>query len=249
MKRFKTRSKRGFTLLEVMLAVVILTIASTMIMKGFIAVMVLSKNNSRYAASGEYNYRRAMNETIVRNATGAIQEDVLTGLADNRTSTIDASFDSAALGMSDDDLNLTVDVSAYVDPYAPVFGEASGTTLTVSGDTEPLDLNTVVNSRYAFFYDYGDFIGILGEDGNHNGHIYRWGYVRYTTLPEGVPSNSYVQVGSEYHVYGFYCFNSDHSDEVTDDEGNVISTTPQSCRTTPVRYGRIPNVPSPEAEP
>jgi prepilin-type N-terminal cleavage/methylation domain-containing protein len=35
----KKRSKKGFSLLEVMLAVAILAIASTMIMNGFIATM------------------------------------------------------------------------------------------------------------------------------------------------------------------------------------------------------------------
>jgi prepilin-type N-terminal cleavage/methylation domain-containing protein len=248
MKRLSSKSKRGFTLLEVMLAVVILTIASTMIMKGFIAVMILSKNNSRYAASGEYNYRRAMNETVINNATSGAQDDVITNLADRRSSTITATFDYAALHMDASNLNLTVDVSAFVDATAPVFGEASGHPLTVSGDAEPLDLNTVVNSRFAFFYDYGDFIGVLDSEGNPNGHIYRWGYVRARSLPEGTPTNCYVTIYSdpptnrhvqEYHIYGWYCFNKDHSTTVTRADGSTV-TTLDSCRTTPVRYGRIP---------
>jgi hypothetical protein len=148
--------------------------------------------------------------------------------------------------MDASNLNLTVDVSAFVDATAPVFGEASGHPLTVSGDAEPLDLNTVVNSRFAFFYDYGDYIGFDPTDADPC--IYRWGYVRATTLPDGIPSNCYVTIYSdpprntrvaEYHIYGWYCFNKGHSTTVTHEDGST-ETTLRSCRTTPVRYGRIP---------
>ncbi len=55
-RRIKIKSKKGFTLLEVMLAVVILTMASTMIMQGFLATMGFSTNTSIYSRAGASNY-------------------------------------------------------------------------------------------------------------------------------------------------------------------------------------------------
>lgn len=61
MKRFfKRNSKRGFTLLEVMLATAIMTICSTMIMKGFLSTMNYAHNNNVYNKMGAKNYDSAM---------------------------------------------------------------------------------------------------------------------------------------------------------------------------------------------
>lgn len=61
MKRFFKRSnKRGFTLLEVMLATAIMTICSTMIMKGFLSTMNYAHNNNVYNKMGAKNYDSAM---------------------------------------------------------------------------------------------------------------------------------------------------------------------------------------------
>ena len=59
MKRICNRSKIGFTLLEVLLATAILVIGSTMIMKGFISVMVFARNNRNYAKSAARNSQSA----------------------------------------------------------------------------------------------------------------------------------------------------------------------------------------------
>lgn len=56
MKRFsKINSKKGFTLLEVLLATAILVIISSMLMEGFIAAMGFSYNSSVYSRSAAYN--------------------------------------------------------------------------------------------------------------------------------------------------------------------------------------------------
>ena len=56
MKRFnKIRSKKGFTLLEVLLATAILVIVSSMLMEGFITSMGYSYNSSVYSRSASYN--------------------------------------------------------------------------------------------------------------------------------------------------------------------------------------------------
>lgn len=56
MKRFtKIKTKKGFTLLEVLLATAILVIISSMLMQGFITTMGFSYNSSVYARSAAWN--------------------------------------------------------------------------------------------------------------------------------------------------------------------------------------------------
>ena len=60
MKSFiKRKSKKGFTLVEVMLSVAIMAIASLMIMEGFMATMNLAQNSSVYGKIGGSNYQAA----------------------------------------------------------------------------------------------------------------------------------------------------------------------------------------------
>lgn len=66
MKRLvKSRSKRGFTLLEVMLATLIMSIVSTMIMRGFLSTMNYAHNNNVYSKMGAKNYHRALNKITI----------------------------------------------------------------------------------------------------------------------------------------------------------------------------------------
>lgn len=56
MKRFsKIKNKKGFTLLETLLATCILVIISSMLMEGFITAMGYSYNSSVYSRSAAYN--------------------------------------------------------------------------------------------------------------------------------------------------------------------------------------------------
>lgn len=56
MKRFsKFKSKKGFTLLETLLATAILVIVGSMLMEGFITAMGFSYNSSVYSRSAAYN--------------------------------------------------------------------------------------------------------------------------------------------------------------------------------------------------
>ncbi len=226
MRKIRIKSKSGFTLLEVLLAVVILVIASTMIMKGFIAVMVFSRNDRNYAMSGEYNYRRAMSETIIHYATAANQQaDVIDPLKGGVHSTLTATFDPShsPTGVTASQMNLTVDLSVYTDPDVNF-------TTNVGGDE--LDQVTSAANRYAFFYDFGDFIGPT----NMGSHIYRWGYM-FVSKTDYDPS---VHVGyrpvyaidgstiSGYGLYGYYCFNADHV------HVSGGATVPDTCRCTPL---------------
>ena len=57
------KNKKGFTLLEVLLAVAIMLIASTMILQGFISTLVYSANTALYAKSGAKNTEK-MYDTV-----------------------------------------------------------------------------------------------------------------------------------------------------------------------------------------
>ncbi len=51
-------SKKGFTLLEVMLAIAIMVVASTMILEGFLSTLAYSANTALYARQGGYNQKQ-----------------------------------------------------------------------------------------------------------------------------------------------------------------------------------------------
>ena len=223
-------SRRGFTLLEVLLAVAILSIASTMIMNGFIATMTFANNNKRYARIGEMNASRA-SQNIAHYATNSTQMATMNELTDNRCSELTASFagGTGALGVDLTKLNICVDVSAFVDPSA---------TMSFQVDGEELEQPTLVVNRFSFFYDLGDY---LGPNAVNGGHIIRWGYVMSPARPSGSEA-SYLNgldsfynsclycdrdgdglVGNDdptnaanefigYVHYGWYCFNADHNE-------------------------------------
>ena len=61
MKRFiKTSNRKGFTLVETLLATFILVVTSTMLVNGFVATMGYSYQTSVYSKSGAYNYSQCM---------------------------------------------------------------------------------------------------------------------------------------------------------------------------------------------
>lgn len=203
MKKLKGKSKSGFTLLEVLLATVILVIASTMIMQGFIAVMVLGANNRSFAKSGDYNYRLAINEALVGHATAANQIDDISAMDDDIYGSVSASVVSGSPVDFDAnrDLGLIIDINAYTNSDAAY-------TYNVAGDD--IDAASVANNRYAFFYDFGDFMNREG------GHIMRWGFTLDPTDPtssHGAYTDAvYDDRGNvvAYGNYGWYCFNSAH---------------------------------------
>lgn len=226
MKKISRRSKYGFTLLEVLLAVVILTIASTMIMKGFVAVMIFGSNNRNYSRYGTENYRMAMSDTIAQNATASSQFDTMTALSGGSASEISMSFadgTSATLDRPIDQHVLVVDVSSYSNS-APALSDGS----YAIGQVQDTEASTSANNRFAFFYDFADFLGTGATAG---GHIIRYGFVfnpagktiqtPYYNIPIYVDKNNNGLVGDDdstnianelvgYGHYGWYCFNANH---------------------------------------
>ena len=66
MKRFiKLNSRKGFTLVETVLAIFILLVVSTMLINGFITTMAYSYQTSIYSKSAGSNYKACMN-TVAR---------------------------------------------------------------------------------------------------------------------------------------------------------------------------------------
>jgi prepilin-type N-terminal cleavage/methylation domain-containing protein len=235
MKKIHNQTKSGFTLLEVLLAVVILTIASTMIMKGFIAVMIFGRNNRVYYKYGSENYRAAMAETVAKWATNSSQADTMANLTDGSCSALTASYDpsyAASVTLP----NIVVDVSDY-STINRVYLENVATGTYDDGDSS-------VSNRFAFFYDFGDFLGVSAS----SGHVIRWGFVfnpagRTTSTapydqPVYVDKNNNGKVGADdpsnitnelvgYGRYGWYCFNPNHGH---DESGTYV---PDACRYTP----------------
>jgi prepilin-type N-terminal cleavage/methylation domain-containing protein len=69
MKRFiKTANRKGFTLVETLLATFILVVISTMLVNGFITTMGFSYQTSVYSKSGANNYGLAMDKLSTWNA-------------------------------------------------------------------------------------------------------------------------------------------------------------------------------------
>ena len=64
------RSRYGFTLLEVVLAIAIMLILTTMMMNGFAATMSYSYHTSIYAQTAASNYKSAMNEIATKSTAG-----------------------------------------------------------------------------------------------------------------------------------------------------------------------------------
>ena len=205
-------SKAGFTLLEVLLATVILVIASTMIMQGFIAVMVLGANTRSYAKSGENNYRLALNEAVVQHATASNQNDDMNSLTTGSYSTITAaSINPPATGVTVNDVSLIVDLHSYSNNSA---------IYTTNVDAQAVDSDAIANNRFAFFYDFPDFMS--RSNGAGSPHVMRWGYTidasdgfSHAGTNHGDYDTPIYVDGQEDPIYygrfGWYCFNEDHN--------------------------------------
>lgn len=73
MKRIRTKkSKKGFTLLEVMLSVAILVIGSTMMLNGFMSTMNYSHNTSVFSRTASTNYSTAIKKVSGYSAQGLL---------------------------------------------------------------------------------------------------------------------------------------------------------------------------------
>lgn len=225
MKRLSRKSKSGFTLLEVLLATVILVIGSTMIMQGFIFVMVLGANNRQFAKSGDENYRLALSQAVAQHATASNQIDDMNSMTSNNYSVLQPSVNPPVVPSQD--LTLVVDLHSYSN---------SDAAYTVNM-AENIDDTSAISNRFAFFYDFNDYMNRYTAD-SESPHVMRWGYtIDYANQAQMKTSHGefttpiYDDRGDlqYYGRFGWYCFNEDHC--TRDGDGNI--TGYNSCRTQP----------------
>lgn len=159
----KNFSKKGFSLLEVMLAVAIMATASSMIMYGFLTSMNYANNSSIYArvaaANAGSNYDRMgqiLSVTVTNTGTGS-RSATLAGFTPTEKHIavqgggLDISLDAGALRFTDDGasnaatFNVTAGAAALDSDYA----------IAIEG-TGDYDNATVSDNRTSFFYTIPD---------------------------------------------------------------------------------------------
>ena len=189
-------SKKGFTLIEVLLAVCILVIASTMILNGFMSTMNYSNNTSIYARSAGKNYGDA-----ISNIAAMAKPDKTTAfknVGSGETGTITFSNVAGAASMTK-----TVNVEYYRYNSGDAGSNVVGGVDAEHHATSPDD-STYANNRSTFYYYpkvnmYGTDEATRGEILLRRYHkigetawIYYWAYVDQTT------GKHYVWSGSEW---------------------------------------------------
>ena len=140
MKRIlKKNSKKGFTLLEVMLATAIMTIVSVMIMKGFMSTMNYAHNNNVYNKLGASNYKQALGEitTLVGYGNGDGLQNRINYLKGKPTTTINYNVMKGGAGVK----------SIQTNAVWFVYDDQTG----VNVDKTYMEAS-VVGNRHSFFY-------------------------------------------------------------------------------------------------
>lgn len=140
MKRIlKKSSKKGFTLLEVMLATCIMTIVSVMIMKGFLSTMNYAHNNNVYNKLGASNYKQALGQvtSMVAYGKGDGLQNRINYLKGKPTVTINYNVQTGGAGVT----------SIKTNAVWFVYDDTTG----VNVDKNYLE-TSVVSNRHSFFY-------------------------------------------------------------------------------------------------
>jgi len=197
------KSKAGFTLLEVLLSTVILVIASTMIMKGFIAVMIFANNNRGFAKQAAANNKAAIQKFMIDYATGNQQDVINAAYGSTNHSTVTMTIAGASpAGMPTD---IRVATEAFTEQGG--LTDADGNPYPMDIDGTEVSSSTVASNRYAFFYDFGTSYHCPVDAA----HVVRYGY----QVVGGNPTN-----------FGFYCFQGSITpDDETDDCPNYANGT------------------------
>ena len=197
----KTRSsKKGFTLLEVMLSIAILTIVSTMIMQGFLAAMNYSTNNSVYARLGANNYSTAIRK-----------------LAENSSTQASPSRDAALLASATDMTTIHYGISGGVsgdvrvtrwrendasDPHINVVGSAINDHTYDEGGSG--GVSSILN-RTSFFYIPSES-HVCPECGGPQQYGISWGHTGWYCNNQVVVTAKISEGGSYVMVDGHYDF-------------------------------------------
>jgi|GEM_PF-1138313 len=213
-EKISRKSKKGFTLLEVLLATAILVIASTMIMKGFISVMIFAHNNANYAQQGSENYMAALENTIINYSTQAQSTTVseINALPDEDKVAVTMTVTKGTGDFPTSDLHVAV--NSYTEQNGLV--DADGNAYVIDG--VELDSSTVASNRFAFFYDFGKLV----KCPNGDDHPVRYGYIMFINKSESSLSEADQKLVTDYDgnrvLFGYYCFEgASTSDDDSDD--------------------------------
>ena len=170
----KNFNKKGFSLLEVMLAVAIMAITSSMIMYGFMSSMNYANNSSIYARVAAKNEQRNYNQmagmfyrTDVSGSTGRYADLDSDSDGDKRISlkggVLDVNVDTRYFYYDDDSASdaLTFNVTAGAAALDPVYADALEGTVYRNA--------SVADNRQSFFYTVPDVTFPPGYN-MQNGH-------------------------------------------------------------------------------
>lgn len=143
MKQIFKNSKKAFTLLEVMLAVAILVVASAMFLSGFLTSFDYSNNTGVFARLSSRDYSNAINKLSAKAADTSIQSKFKLGSGESRTGITVSSTNYTEAG------TVFADFGAIVWKQAPAGtnGEGSLTYNTAIDGSNVKSLN-----RYSFCY-------------------------------------------------------------------------------------------------
>lgn len=207
-KIIKTSTKKGFTLLEVMLAVAVMAISSTMIMEGFIAVMNCSRNSTIYSRVGGAHYAELIKKIADTSATPLASR---TYSGTKSTITFSSGISSGMIIWRNGNSTETVNINA------------------ATGNQREADINaTYVDNRAAFFYMP---TGSAGEFECERGHSGEFVYCYYAGGESSWASPAFrcIHEMAEYNTEGNpfyhdknhrYCFQYDAAGAPTPTPGS-----------------------------
>lgn len=164
MKKFtKSNKRRGFTLVETILAVFILIVVSTMLINGFITSMAYSYQTSVYSKSAGNNYRACMNQV---GTWSHYTNKGTNGREAHGQNYINAS-NNYVLKFEGSTTNSIESLSVAVEKNTDLAYTVPITLNYNSGQYAPTD-DAYSDNRTAFFY-YPEYCS--DKDGNHTGEI------------------------------------------------------------------------------
>lgn len=164
MKRFiKLKSRKGFTLVETLLAIFILIVISTMLINGFITTMAYSYQTSIYSKSAGNNYKACMNQV----ATWSHYKNKDAGGREEHGQNYINAGNNHVLSFSGSTTNSFESLSVAVEKNTNLGYTVPGTLSYNSGQYAPTN-DAYADNRTAFFY-YPEYCS--DKDGNHTGEI------------------------------------------------------------------------------
>lgn len=168
MKRIiKRSSKKGFTLLEVLLATVIMSIVSMMIMQGFLATMNFAHNNLIYSQSGSKNYGKCV-AFISSNVNRSLQDRIFDFTTKSTSvTTFSPASGGTSIGSTIKIKTVDYEENGVITPHENVAGKVT---------TEFNENNVVNHHRHAFFYQ-PILAKCPADTGSTSTHIVRYCYV------------------------------------------------------------------------